>query len=56
MFTTENSEFTGAQCTLANAAVTILVARGIEQSNACDIVNNRWIDGENTVESLAGAE
>ena len=56
MFTTENTHgFTQADCDLLNAAVAVLIERGIDEKNAADIVNNNWQETGNTVESLCRA-
>lgn len=53
MLTTENTDgFSGDDLELLNAAVAVLVARGIDESNAGDIVNNNWQRSGNTVETL----
>lgn len=53
MFTTDNTEgFTGNELELMNAALAALVADGVDESNAHDIVNNNWQPSGNTVESL----
>ncbi len=52
MFTMENTEgFTQPDLDLMNEAVSILMADGVDEKNAQDIVNNNWRYG-NTVESL----
>ncbi len=48
----DTSGFTQAECDLLNQAVAVLMERGIDESNACDIVNNNWQESDNTVESL----
>lgn len=54
MFTLDNTEgFTTADLSLLNAALAILAARGIDESNASDIVNNNWTGNGDTVESLS---
>lgn len=54
MFTPDNSTgFTDADFPLLNAAVAKLMARGVEESNACDIVGNNWREDGNTIESLS---
>jgi ABC-type taurine transport system substrate-binding protein len=54
MFTLDNTEgFTAANIEIMNAALAKLVARGIEESNASDIVNNNWTGDGDTVDSLA---
>jgi hypothetical protein len=53
MFNLDNtSGFTQADCDLMNQAVAVLMERGIDESNANDIVNNNWQEVGNTVESL----
>ena len=53
MFTMDNTDgFTKADLDLMNEALEILVADGIEESNASDIINNNWQDDDNTVESM----
>lgn len=53
MFNLDNtSGFTQADCDLLNQAVAVLMERGIDESNASDIVNNNWQESGNTVESL----
>ena len=53
MFTTDNTEgFTQADLDLMNEALEKLLAEGIDESNASDIVNNNWQATDNTVESL----
>lgn len=55
MFTIENTRgFTQDDLDLMNEALAILVADGIDESNASDIINNNWQDTGNTVESLTG--
>ncbi len=57
MFTPENSTgFSAADFDLLNAAVVVLVTRGVAESNATDIVNNNWQPDGNTVESLSGVK
>lgn len=54
MFTMDNTEgFTQDDLDLMNEALEILVADGMDEKNASDLINNNWSDGENTVESLA---
>lgn len=54
MFTLDTTEgFTASDLELMNAAVEKLMARGIEESNACDIVHNNWTGDSDTVESLS---
>lgn len=45
--------FTQADCDLMNQAVAVLMERGIDESNAVDIVNNNWQESGNTLKSLA---
>lgn len=55
MFTKENTEgFNDRDLALLNAALETLMAHnpGMDESNACDIVNNNWRESDNTVESL----
>ena len=53
MFTMDNTDgFQLADLDLMNNALAVLVARGIEESNASDIINNNWMPDGNTVESL----
>lgn len=53
MFTTDNTDgFTQADLDLMNKALAALVADGIDEKNASDIVNNNWMPDGNTVESL----
>lgn len=54
MFTMDNTEgFTESDLPLLNEALAALVAEGVDESNASDIITNNWADdGENTVESL----
>lgn len=53
MFTSDNTRgFTQSDLDLINVALKILVADGIEESNASDIVNNNWQESGNTVDSL----
>jgi hypothetical protein len=53
MFTAENTNgFTDSDLELLNAALTVLVADGIEEKNASDIINNNWQESGNTIESL----
>lgn len=53
MFTAANTEgFTAADLELMNTAAAALIAQGVEESNAADIVNNNWMPEGNTVESL----
>lgn len=53
MFTMDNTEgFTQADLELLNEALELLMADGIDESNASAIVNNNWIPEGNTVESL----
>lgn len=54
MFNLDNtSGFTQADCDLMNQAVAALIEQGIDESNACSIVNNNWVGVGDTVESLA---
>ena len=54
MFTLDNTEgFTPANLTLLNAALAKLMERGIEESNAADLVNNNWTGDGDTIESLS---
>jgi len=53
MFTMENTQgFTQADLNLLNEALAQLVADGIDEKNASDIINNNWRADGNTVESL----
>ena len=53
MFTMDNTQgFNETDIKLMNEAVEVLIADGIEESNACDIVNNNWAPEGNTIESL----
>lgn len=53
MFTMDNTEgFTSDDLDLMNEALDILVADGIDESNASDIINNNWMPDGNTVETL----
>lgn len=53
MFTTENTTgFSASELELLNAALATLIADGIDESNAHDIVNNNWLPSGNTIESL----
>lgn len=53
MFTIDNTEgFSESDLPLLNEALAALVADGVDEKNASDIVTNNWTDGENTVESL----
>lgn len=45
--------FTQADCDMMNQAVAVLMERGIDESNAVDIVNNNWQESGNTIKSLA---
>lgn len=57
MFTMQNTEgFTQADLDLMNKAVATLMARGFDEANASDRVNNNWRPTDNTVESLMGRE
>lgn len=57
MFTTENTDgFSGNDLDLMNAALQILIARGVDEGNAADIVNNNWTGEGDTVASLAGID
>ena len=54
MFTLDNTEgFTASNIELLNAALAILIERGLEESSAVDIVNNNWSGDGDTVESLS---
>ena len=54
MFTLENTNgFTVANLEIMNAAHAKLVAHGIHESNASDIVNDNWTGDGDTVESLS---
>jgi len=44
MFTTDNSEYGQGQCDEMNVAVKALMARGVEESNASDLVNNAMVE------------
>ena len=53
MFTMDNTEgFTQRDLDLMNEALMVLVAEGMDESNASDIINNNWQPAGNTVESL----
>jgi hypothetical protein len=53
MFTHSNTQgFTDADLDLMNEALAVLVADGVAESNASDIINNNWQETGNTVESL----
>ena len=53
MFDLNNTEgFSQDDIILLNRAMQILVERGVDESNAADIVNNNWEETENTVDSL----
>lgn len=53
MFTMDNTEgFTQDDLDLMNDALKVLMADGMDENNASDIINNNWSDGENTIESL----
>lgn len=39
-FTVENSTYTAAECAVLNGIVADLVARGVDESNANDLVHN----------------
>jgi len=53
MFTMENTQgFTEAELNLLNEAMAKLIAAGIDEKNANDIINNNWQADGNTVESL----
>jgi len=53
MFTMGNTQgFTQADLDLMNEALAKLVADGIGEKNASDIINNNWRADGNTVESL----
>ena len=53
MFDLNNTNgFSQDDLVLLNRAMQILVERGVDESNAADIVNNNWDETENTVESL----
>ena len=54
MFTLQNTQgFSQSDCDLLNAAVAVLMGRGVTEDAATDFVNNRfYADGENSVESL----
>lgn len=53
MFTMENTQgFSQSDLDLLNEAAGVLIAQGVDESNACDIVNNNWAESGNTVESL----
>lgn len=55
MFTMENTDgFSQSDIDLMNRAVRLLIEDGIDESSACDIVNNNWQESGNTVASLAG--
>ena len=45
--------FTQADCDMLNQAAAVLMERGIDESNAVDIVNNNWQESGNTIKSLA---
>ena len=53
MFTADNTTgFSAADLELLNKALKVLVADGMDESNASDIINNNWQATGNTVESL----
>lgn len=53
MFTAENTAgFTASDLELMNEALGVLVAAGVDESNASDIINNNWQESGNTVETL----
>ena len=54
MFTLDTTDgFTQSDLDILNSAQALLMERGIDESNAADIVNNNWRESGNTVESLA---
>lgn len=55
MFNLDNTEgFSQADCDLLNEAAAALVARGWDEKNAGDRVNNNWQAQNNTLASLIG--
>lgn len=53
MFTLDSTNgFSQSDINLMNQALEVLVERGIDESNAADIVNNNWQPSGNTVDSL----
>jgi hypothetical protein len=53
MFTMDNTAgFTQDDLDLMNEALEVLIAEGMDESNASDIINNNWMEDGNTVESL----
>ncbi|MGE0521263.1 MAG: hypothetical protein AB7F22_25575 [Reyranella sp.] len=53
MFTHENTAgFSTADLRLLNRALATLIERGIDESNAADIVTNNWQPAGNSVDSL----
>jgi len=53
MFTTDNTTgFSQEDLDLMNEALGVLVAEGLDESNASDIINNNWQSTGNTVETL----
>lgn len=53
MFTMDNTQgFTQSDLDLMNKALEILMADGMDESNASDIINNNWQESGNTVDSL----
>lgn len=53
MFTAENTTgFSDSNLELMNEALDVLVADGMDESNASDIINNNWQEFGNTVKSL----
>ncbi len=56
MWTMDNTEgFTQDQLDLINEVLPELIADGVDQSNANDLINNAWHDGIRTADDLRKA-
>lgn len=53
MFTFDNTDgYTQADLDLMNEALEVLMAAGIRESNASDLITNNWRETGNTIETL----
>ncbi len=56
MWTTDNTKgFTQDQLDFINEVLKELVADGVDESNANDIINNSWVDGIHSADDLRRA-
>jgi len=53
MFTMDNTDgFTQDDLDLMNEALKVLIAAGLDETSASDVINNNWQPAGNTIESL----